>query len=248
MSGTVKRKKFVEENLSFGEFIPRAVINTKLSRGLRDVLAKITLLDIAGRCTDHGGCYAGNEYIATVLGMATTTVAKYISRLRKDGFIEQISFDGRVRVIRSTLHDAVVMERAQYKLSKIAETHPSQNGTAGQGRGVQPVQSAKDNRSAPVRTKEVQKEIIYKRANAPTQNNLRQPTWEEFKSWAFERLTRSSITILENIKVERKENELLFISPVPESLQIIIRKYFSEEVKTPIAVTFETMLNEGRAA
>ncbi|EKR89721.1 DNA-binding helix-turn-helix protein [Leptospira santarosai str. CBC379] len=73
-------------------------------------------------------------------------------------------------------------------------------------------------------------------------------TWEEFKSWAFERLTRSSITILQNIKVEQKENELLFISPVPESLQIVIRKYFSEEVKTPVAVTFETMQNEGRAA
>lgn len=140
------------------------------------------------------------------------------------------------------------MERAQYKLSKIAETHPSQNGTAGQGRGVQPAQSAKDNRSAPVRTKEVQKEIIYKRANAPAQNNLRQPTWEEFKSWAFERLARSSITILENLNVSMNGNRLSILTPVSDSLKMIITKYFSEEVSTPVLVEFLGVGEGNRAA
>ncbi|MDI7183617.1 helix-turn-helix domain-containing protein [Leptospira santarosai] len=236
----------MEENLSFGEFIPRAVINTKLSRGLRDVLAKITLLDIAGRCTDHGGCYAGNKYIATVLGMATTTVAKYISRLRKDGFIEQISFDGRVRVIRSTLHDAVVMERAQYKLSKIAETHPSQNGTAGQGRGVQPAQSAKDNRGGSVRTKDRNKKTL--NVCTSEKNKFQGSTWEDFLKWSGEHLTRSSVDTLQKVKVHSSETELKLLTPIPESLQMIIKKYFREEIKNPIAVTFETMQNEGRAA
>ncbi|EMM94248.1 DNA-binding helix-turn-helix protein [Leptospira interrogans serovar Zanoni str. LT2156] len=217
----------MEENY-VGEFIPRAVINTKLSRGLRDLLAKITLLDIAGRCEGKGGCYAGNEYLATCLGIATTTVAKYISRLRKAGYIEQVSFDGRVRVIRSTLHDAVVNERAQYKISKTAlANNPSQPRTNGQDRGVQQGRAAWDNRSVAVRTKEENKKTL----NVSAEKIKSEPTWNGFLDWAEERLTRSSNDILKNLKIDFKVNELRLLEPVTNSLSMVILKYFTEEVK-----------------
>lgn len=225
----------MEENY-VGEFIPRAVINTKLSRGLRDLLAKITLLDIAGRCEGKGGCYAGNEYLATCLGMATTTVAKYISRLRKAGYIEQVSFDGRVRVIRSTLHDAVVMERAQYKISKTAlANNPSQPRTNGQDRGVQQGRAAWDNRSVAVRTKEENKKTLNV---SGTQKNKFEPTWNGLLDWSKGRITPSSYRTLENTKVNLNSNQLTVYSPVSKSLSIIISKYFSEEVKNKVDVKF----------
>nr|WP_025180666.1 helix-turn-helix domain-containing protein [Leptospira interrogans] len=235
----------MEENY-VGEFIPRAVINTKLSRGLRDLLAKITLLDIAGRCEGKGGCYAGNEYLATCLGIATTTVAKYISRLRKAGYIEQVSFDGRVRVIRSTLHDAVVNERAQYKISKTAlANNPSQPRTNGQDRGVQQGRAAWDNRSVAVRTKEENKKTL--NVSGPQKNKF-EPTWDGFLDWAEERLTRSSKDILKNIKIDFNASELKLLEPVTDSLSMIILKYFTEEVKKPISVKFVEKTEQGRAA
>lgn len=241
---TVKKEKNVEENY-VGEFIPRAVINTKLSRGLRDLLAKITLLDIAGRCEGRNGCYAGNEYLATCLGMATTTVAKYISRLRKAGYIEQVSFDGRVRVIQSTLHNAVVMERAQYKISKTAlANNPSQSRTNGQDRGVQQGRAAWDNRSVAVRTKEESKKTL----NVSAEKIKSEPTWNGFLDWAEERLTRSSNDILKNLKIDFKVNELRLLEPVTNSLSMIILKYFTEEVKKPISVKFVEKTEQGRAA
>ncbi len=241
---TVKKEKNVEENY-VGEFIPRAVINTKLSRGLRDLLAKITLLDIAGRCEGRNGCYAGNEYLATCLGIATTTVAKYISRLRKAGYIEQVSFDGRVRVIQSTLHNAVVMERAQYKISKTAlANNPSQSRTNGQDRGVQQGRAAWDNRSVAVRTKEESKKTL----NVSAEKIKSEPTWNGFLDWAEERLTRSSNDILKNLKIDFKVNELRLLEPVTNSLSMIILKYFTEEVKKPISVKFVEKTEQGRAA
>ncbi|TGN00391.1 helix-turn-helix domain-containing protein [Leptospira mayottensis] len=222
------------DELIYGEFIPRAVINTKLSRGIRDVLAKITLLDIAGRCEGRGGCYAGNEYLATMLGMATTTIAKYISRLRKAGYIEQISFDGRVRVIRSTLHDMVVMERAQYKISKTASANnPSQTRTNGQGREVRQGRAEWDYRSASVRTKEESKKTL----NVDAAKNQK-PTWIGFLDWANERLTRSSNDILRNIKIDFNGTELKLLEPVSDSLGMVIQKYFIEEIEKPIEVVF----------
>ncbi len=241
---TVKKEKNVEENY-VGEFIPRAVINTKLSRGLRDLLAKITLLDIAGRCEGRNGCYAGNEYLATCLGMAATTIAKYISRLRKAGYIEQVSFDGRVRVIRSTLHDAVVMERVQYKISKTAlANNPSQPRTNGQDRGVQQGRAAWDNRSVAVRTKEESKKTL----NVSAEKIKSEPTWNGFLDWAEERLTRSSNDILKNLKIDFKVSELRLLEPVTNSLSMIILKYFTEEVKRPISVKFVEKTEQGRAA
>ncbi|PJZ51625.1 helix-turn-helix domain-containing protein [Leptospira adleri] len=232
------------KELIYGEFIPRTIINTKLGRGMRDVLAKITLLDINGRIEGRGGCYAGNEYLGQVLGMATTTIAKYISRLRKAGYINQVSFNGRIRVIQSSFHDAVIFERAQYQISKTAvQNDPSQNSTDGKGRGVRDSKSAKDKRSAPVRTKEERAKTV----NLPGADKLK-PTWSDFQPWYKDRLTKSSIDILDNLQFEFVHDKLIILCGVPNSLKMIIEKFFTEEVVTPIQVVFREQHKERTAA
>lgn len=44
-------------------------------------------------------CYASNQHLANILNVSTTTISISISKLIKEGYLEQISFDGRNRVI-----------------------------------------------------------------------------------------------------------------------------------------------------
>jgi DNA-binding transcriptional ArsR family regulator len=46
---------------------------------------------------DH--CFASNDHIAKILNVTPTTVSTSISRLKEEGYIKQLSFDGRKRVL-----------------------------------------------------------------------------------------------------------------------------------------------------
>lgn len=49
-----------------------------------------------------GGCNLSNENLATNFnGVKSNTISKAISKLKKLGLIESVSFDGRVRVIKA---------------------------------------------------------------------------------------------------------------------------------------------------
>ena len=50
---------------------------------------------------EKGACFASNEYLSKKLKVKENTIAKSISNLRKKGLIEDVSFDGRVRLMRS---------------------------------------------------------------------------------------------------------------------------------------------------
>lgn len=52
----------------------------------------------------HGGCFASNEFLADKLRVKPNTVAKALTELRKLKIIEDKSFDGRTRVIKSRLN------------------------------------------------------------------------------------------------------------------------------------------------
>ncbi|EMO53880.1 helix-turn-helix domain-containing protein [Leptospira noguchii] len=237
----------MEDNIIDGDWIPRVVTDQKLPRSLRDLLAKITLLDIGARA-ERGGCYASNEYLGNLLGMATTTVAKYISRLRKLGYIEQVSFDGRTRIIRSTLHDDVSMARTRYKISKAAAgNYPSQPSTNGEGRGVQQSKADKDKRSALVRTKEVQNKTLNINATQSKIAENKKPNWESVLNWAKDRITPYSYQTLANAKVTLDPYKLTVHTLVSKSLSIIISKYFSEVLKNPITVEF-VGVGDGKSA
>ncbi|TGL97850.1 helix-turn-helix domain-containing protein [Leptospira barantonii] len=71
-------------------------------------------------------------------------------------------------------------------------------------------------------------------------------TWKGFLLWSKERLTRSSIEILERVRVEPDGRTLCILDPVPESLRMIIAKYFTEEIRPPILVIFSAKTEENR--
>jgi len=75
-------------------------------------------------CKEHGGCYASNAYLATILGSEENTIAKSITKLRKLDLIEDVSFNGRQRVIRSLVNKFVDKHQSKAGLDK----NPMQGG------------------------------------------------------------------------------------------------------------------------
>jgi hypothetical protein len=78
-----------------GVWIPKNVyLNTDLSWSDKILLVEIESLD------NEKGCFASNDYFADFLGVTKTTISTSISKLKRLGFLEQVSFDGRTRVIK----------------------------------------------------------------------------------------------------------------------------------------------------
>jgi len=63
---------------------------------------KILLIEIDS-LSGNKGCFASNAYFAKFLSVSETIVSKSISKLKKFGYIEQTSFDGRKRTLQSRL-------------------------------------------------------------------------------------------------------------------------------------------------
>jgi DNA-binding Lrp family transcriptional regulator len=68
---------------------------------LNDILNKIDCLVfcIVELHDNAEHCFASNKYMANILGVTTTTVSTSISRLKEEGYIEELSFNGRKRII-----------------------------------------------------------------------------------------------------------------------------------------------------
>ena len=81
-----------------GIWIPAEVwLDERLTALDKIILAEINSLD-----TDEG-CFASNKYIAEFCGTKENTVSLSISKLKELGYIEQVKFDGRQRVLKSCL-------------------------------------------------------------------------------------------------------------------------------------------------
>ncbi|TGK38369.1 helix-turn-helix domain-containing protein [Leptospira gomenensis] len=80
----------------------------------------------------------------------------------------------------------------------------------------------------------------------PSSDLGKDPTWRGFLLWSKERLTRSSVEILEQVRVEPDGRTLCLLDPVPESLRMVITKYFTEEIRPPILVIFSAKTEENR--
>ena len=79
-----------------GVFIPAKIFNMKeLSWAEKILWCEIQAL------SGDDGCYATNEYFAEQFGTTPEKISNKISKLKKLGLVEQISFDGRVRKIRA---------------------------------------------------------------------------------------------------------------------------------------------------
>lgn len=83
-----------------GLFIPVEVLNHPELTLLEQML--LSWVD-ALYSEAKGGCYASNEYFATKLKVKENTIAKALTSLRQKKLIEDVSFDGRHRIIRAKI-------------------------------------------------------------------------------------------------------------------------------------------------
>lgn len=90
----------MDESRAFrGVWIPAEVyLDERLS-----ALEKIILVEIDSLSPDDGSCFASNEYLSAFCQCSTRKVSDAITKLISLGYVEQVSFDGRKRVLRSCL-------------------------------------------------------------------------------------------------------------------------------------------------
>ena len=83
-----------------GIWIPRSIyLNTEVNW-----YAKILFLEIHSFTENGMQCYMSNKYIASFLNISERQVTRYISQLKSLGWIEETSFNGRKRYLRSMLY------------------------------------------------------------------------------------------------------------------------------------------------
>jgi Helix-turn-helix domain len=82
-----------------GIWIPAELwLDNRLTPEEKVFIAEIDSLD---RGKDH--CYASNEYFSDFFQCKERKIQDMLSKLKKLGFVEQVSFDGRNRIIKSNL-------------------------------------------------------------------------------------------------------------------------------------------------
>ena len=82
-----------------GIWIPVEILHSKdLTPSEKILYAEIYYLD---RPDTH--CYASNEYLAKFLGLSDSGLRKCLSHLKQLGYIETVAFDGRNRVLATTV-------------------------------------------------------------------------------------------------------------------------------------------------
>lgn len=80
-----------------GIWIPAEIwLDENLTALEKIVWAEIDSLD------GDDGCYASNEYLSEFCQCSPTKVSKAISKLKSLGYVEQVSFDGRTRVLSTS--------------------------------------------------------------------------------------------------------------------------------------------------
>jgi hypothetical protein len=101
-----------------GVWIPREVwLDDSLS-----ALEKVILIEIDSLDTEENHCYASNKYLAEFCRCSEIKVSQAIRKFLFLGYIEQVSFDGRTRVLKSRLKDCLSQTYKKYEadLKKIS--------------------------------------------------------------------------------------------------------------------------------
>ena len=108
-----------------GVWIPREVwLDDSLS-----ALEKVILIEIDSLDTEENHCYASNKYLAEFCQCSEIKVSQAIKKFIFLGYIEQISFDGRTRILKSRLKDCLNQTYKKYKadLKKISPINKENN-------------------------------------------------------------------------------------------------------------------------
>lgn len=83
-----------------GIWIPREIW---LAKGLK-AQEKILWAEIHSLFDrEKGGCYASNEYLAEFIGVQQSRMREMLANLKLRGYLIQVSFDGRCRVLRAVM-------------------------------------------------------------------------------------------------------------------------------------------------
>jgi len=94
----MKKQQTKEARQFLGIWIPREIyLNKELNWTDKILVVEINSLD------NERGCFASNEYFAEFLSVSTTTISTSISKLKNLGLIEQVSFDGRTRILKAAI-------------------------------------------------------------------------------------------------------------------------------------------------
>lgn len=93
-----------------GVWIPKEIwLDSKLSALEKFILAEIDSLDVEGK-----GCYASNQYLAEFCQCTERKVSDAVSKLIKNEYLEQVSFDGRHRILRSRVEKISMQGRKNF--------------------------------------------------------------------------------------------------------------------------------------
>lgn len=86
-----------------GIFVPVEILNLNLSPLEQMILSLIEMF----YCSDLNGFTESNKKIANILKVKENSVAKSLTYLRQLGLIKDVTFDGRKRVIKTTLKEVL---------------------------------------------------------------------------------------------------------------------------------------------
>jgi len=154
-----------------GLWIPVWMESLALTHSQRLLYAEIVALH------KTGGCVASNAHFAKVLGLKTDTITRIISKLKKDGFLKQVSFDGRKRTLAPLVFDS---NSASLSAPSPVQTRiPFQNRV---GEGSSPVQESKPVPCTP--------KVQYKKQNK---------SWNDFKIFIEKRFSRTTFESVRNL-------------------------------------------------
>jgi hypothetical protein len=54
-------------------------------------------------CSEKDGCFASNEYLCDFIGVKERRLQEMIANLKKDGWLIQVGFDGRIRTLKAII-------------------------------------------------------------------------------------------------------------------------------------------------
>ncbi len=116
----------VKMNRDFkGIWIPREIwLNKSLSIQAKALWAEISSL----HDRESGGCYASNEYLCDFMNVKITRLKEIMKELRDSGFLVDVSFDGRHRIIRAEMPE--VNYGGQQHAGKPAPSQPENRHAA----------------------------------------------------------------------------------------------------------------------
>ncbi len=129
-------------------------------------------------CPKHGGCYASNEYLGTkIKNSQPNTVAKAITNLRALGLIEDVSFDGRTRIIRALINRLVDKVQSKQGLDRnpigVGQASNSKMDRHPSGVPLYPYIESKDDRKEERRRESADKSATP--ASSPSKKKDKQP-------------------------------------------------------------------------